>query len=215
MKKITAMLIIILTLTMLTGCGKEEVSFSAKSFEAEQVTAVTVDVRDREIRVVPSEDEKLHIDYFDSETEFFTITREDGRVTMTAASDKAWKDYIGKNAPREHRVITLRLPQGMLENLTLATTHEGITLCPLAAQTVEISANGGNIAFEELDVGASLALDVKNGDITGTVLGGYDDFDITCTTKKGGCNLPERKEGGEKTLTVSANNGDVNVELKK
>ncbi len=80
-------------------------------------------------------------------------------------------------------------------------------------ESVSISSNGGNITFENLDVGNTIYLNVKNGDISGTVIGSYDDFTIQAESKKGKCNLPECKEGGEKTLNVFSNNGDVNIEF--
>lgn len=214
MKKFAAMLLLTLTLALLTGCAKEEVPLTARTYEVEAL-AVTLDARDREIQVSLSEDALVHIDYYDSEKEFFEITNDGGRLTMTAKTDKEGKDYIGKNAPKEKRVIALRLPASALETLTLSTTNEEIRLPALEVGTLTLTANNGNITFDTLNVGKALSLDVKNGDITGTVLGGYDDFDITCTVKKGDSNLPQRKEGGEKTLTVNANNGDVNVTLEK
>lgn len=214
MKKLVFLFVLVAAL--LTGCGKEEVPFTAKNFEADGITALTVDVRDREIQVVASEDEKVRIDYFDSEKEFFNIADEEGSLTMTIADDKEWKDYIGANAPKEHRIIKLHLPEKMLSDLTLTTTNENISLPELTVgDTVTLSANGGNIIFGTLDVGSALTLNVKNGDITGTILGGYDDFDITCTIKKGDTSLPQRKEGGDKTLNVTANNGDVNISFEK
>lgn len=213
MKKFALMMV--LAAALLTGCGREEVPFAARSYEAEAVTNVTVDVRDREIAVTLSEDGKVHMDYYDSEKEFFDISVENGTLTMTAADDKEWKDYIGRNAPREHRVISLRLPEAALAQLTLSTTNENISLPALdVGETVTLSVNGGNITFDTLNVGKALDLDAKNGDISGKLLGGYDDFDITCTIKKGDTTLPQRKEGG-KTLTVNANNGDVNIEFEK
>ena len=53
----------------------------------------------------------------------------------------------------------------------------------------------------------------KNGDITGAIVGSYDDYAITCTVKKGESSLPEDKEGGSKTLTVSNNNGDIAIDF--
>lgn len=53
----------------------------------------------------------------------------------------------------------------------------------------------------------------KNGSITGNVLGGWDDFSVSCEIKKGESNLPERKEGGEKSLTVNCNNGDIDIQI--
>ena len=73
-----------------------------------------------------------------------------------------------------------------MENLTLSTTNENITLSTLAVTgSINISSNGGNIAFGNLDVGNALYLTVKNGDIEGTVIGSYDDFAIQSEIKKG------------------------------
>ena len=62
-------------------------------------------------------------------------------------------------------------------------------------------------------MGKAVNLTVKNGDISGTIVGSYDDFAIRTEIKKGESSLPENKDGGEKTLDVSANNGDVNIEF--
>ena len=40
-----------------------------------------------------------------------------------------------------------------------------------------------------------------------------NDFTIQTEIKKGETNLPDNKDGGEKTLNVSGNNGDVNIEF--
>lgn len=98
--------------------------------------------------------------------------------------------------------------------LTLSTTNEDITLSPLAVTgSVILSSNGGTIIFEGLDVGTGLSLTVKNGNIAGTVAGSYEDFSIQWEGKKGDSNLPEHKDGGAKTLQVSSNHGDVEVEF--
>lgn len=68
-----------------------------------------------------------------------------------------------------------------------------------------------DIAFESLDVGNTLTLNVKNGNVSGTVVGSYDDFSIQSDIKKGESNLPDTKDGGGKTLHVSCNNGDVDI----
>ena len=54
---------------------------------------------------------------------------------------------------------------------------------------------------------------VKNGNISGTITGSYDDFVIQTEIKKGKSNLPDNKDSGNKKLEVSGNNGDVNIEF--
>ena len=82
-------------------------------------------------------------------------------------------------------------------------------------ESISLTSNGGDIAFGNLDVGNALCLTVKNGDISGTVIGGYDDFAIQSEIKKGGSNLPDNKDSGKKTLNVSSNNGNVDIQFVK
>ena len=131
---------------------------------------------------------------------------------MTSASNKDWTDYIGGKPSAENRKILLQIPDALLDTLTLSTTNEDISLPALAiTKSINISSNGGNITFGNLEVGSAISLTVKNGDISGAVVGSYDDFAIQTEIKKGESNLPDNKDGGEKTLNVSSNNGDVNI----
>ena len=160
-----------------------------------------------------SEDDQIHISYFENSQETYDITVSDEQVlTMTSASNKDWTDYIGGKPSAENRKILLQIPDALLDTLTLSTTNEDISLPALSiTKSINISSNGGNITFGNLEVGSAIYLTVKNGDISGTVVGSYDDFAIQTEIKKGESNLPDNKDGGEKTLNVSSNNGDVNI----
>lgn len=99
-------------------------------------------------------------------------------------------------------------------DVVLSNGNEDVFLPVLAVTgSIDVSTNGGNITFENLDVGNTLTLTVKNGDISGTVAGSYDDFAIQSEIKKGDSNLPNNKESGKKKLNVSGNNGDINIEF--
>lgn len=64
-----------------------------------------------------------------------------------------------------------------------------------------------------MSVGNGAEFVTKNGNISGILAGELNDYSVTCTVKKGNTNLPESKDGGEKTLAVDCNNGDVNIEF--
>ena len=217
MKKLVS-LVLCLTLGcfILSGCSDVGEPFEDRTYTPEEkVSGVSIDVRDREIEVEPSADGQVHIFYSENSEEYYDIAVSgDGMLTMTGASGKDWTDYIGGKAPADDRRILLQVPDGILDSLALSTTNEDITLPELAvAGSISLTSNGGDIAFENLSVGSALTLNVKNGDISGAVAGGYDDFAIHTEIKKGKSSLPDSKDGGEKTLTVSCNNGDVNIEL--
>ena len=217
MKKIiTFTLCLALSSFALTGCSEESEPFEKKSFTPDtQVNGINLDVRDREIEVDLSEDDQIHIQYSENDKEYYDISVSDENVlTMVNTSNKEWTDYIGGKPSAEDRKIVLQVPTALLDTVTLSTTNEEVSLPALAVKdSISVSSNGGNIIFENLDVGNTLTLTVKNGDISGTITGSYDDFTIQTEIKKGDSNLPDNKDSGDKTLKVSSNNGDVNIEF--
>ena len=81
--------------------------------------------------------------------------------------------------------------------------------------SLHVDVNNGSINLERLDVGRAVSLSAKNGSVTGTIVGGYDDFTVTSNIKKGESNLPAQAGNGTKTLDVSVNNGDIALQLEK
>ncbi len=217
MKKIISFVLCLVWVSfILSGCSGSGEPFEGKSYTADmRIREIALDVQDRKIEVSLSEDEQVHIKYSESGKEYYTISVSDENVlTMVGAHDKEWTDYIGVKASAEERKIMLQIPEACIESLTLSTTNEDITLSALAVtECINISSNGGNIIFECLDVGRGLTLNVKNGDISGAIAGSCDDFSIQSEIKKGVSNLPGDQDSGEKTLHVSSNNGNVNLEF--
>lgn len=193
----------------LTGCSSESEPFEAKSYTPDvPVRGIELDVRDRAVEVTISEDQHVHIEYSENSKEYYDIAvSEDSILTMTGASDKDLSD--------EDRKISIQIPDSMLDSLAISTTNEDISLEAMAVNgSISLSSNGGNISFDGLDAGKSISLDTKNGNIEGTIRGGWDDYAIRTEIKKGESNLPESKEGGSKTLDVSANNGNIDIKFE-
>lgn len=218
MKKITALLFTIAGLLSfaLAGCSNSD-TFTAKSYEraAGEVDKITVSAEDREIEVTKSSDDKIRVRYFDGEKEYLEINLSDAKeLTVELKYDKNWTDYIGSKPSAEYRKITIEIPDGAVASLTVGTTNEDITVSGLSfAKDVSLTANGGDIVCDMLGVGEAVSLVSKNGGISGTIVGGMDDFSIACRIKKGECNLPESKEGGEKSFSADCNNGDINIKF--
>ena len=207
MKKIISLaLCLALACFALSGCSGEAETFAQEEYTADpsQIQGIAIDVEDRQIDVSLSEDGQIHILYSASSEESYDIAVSDENVlTMTIVYNKDWTDYIG-----------LKVPDALLDTLSLSTTNEDISLPALTVTgSIRLSSNGGNINFESLNVGSGLSLTAKNGNISGTVAGSYDDFAIQTEIKKGDSNLPGDKASGSKALNVSCNNGDVNIEF--
>lgn len=141
-----------------------------------------------------SDDGRIHIDCAESEKEFYDISLSGSELTVKLVFDKDWTDFIGTKPAKEYRTIKIRVPLDGLTRLDVKTTNEAITVSSLAVSgEISLSSNGGDIVFEELFVGKGMEATVKNGDITGSLVGGWDDFSIECSIKKG--NRICRKKG--------------------
>lgn len=218
MKKLLSLLcvaIVSLTLFAFTGCSNND-TFTAKSYSSGEsvIESVSIDTSDRQIDIGVSDDEQVHIEYFDGEKEYFDITvSESNALSVKLEFNKDWTDFIGSKAAAEYRKIIIKLPT-TIKTLSVITTNEKVNITSLTfADSVTISNNGGHIEFNKIAVGKALNLTAKNGDIKGSIIGGWDDFAITCTIKKGESNLPAEKIGGDKSLKANCNNGDINIEF--
>lgn len=201
---------------LLTGCSGSESILESKSYVSEEpISGVCVDVIDREIEVSLSSDNLVHIDYFESDEESYTISlSDDGILNMTLENNEGVSKFFGVKSSGEENKISLQIPSNILSSMELHTTNEDISVEDLAVTDhVTLSNNNGDISFESLAVGNSLQIENKNGDISGSVAGSYDDFTISTESKKGESNLPASKDGGMKTLNVTNNNGDIDVEF--
>ncbi len=210
MKKIIV-IIMLLTSSILASCASDN-QFTPMEYTASNVKAIRIDVRDREINISPSIDGKVHIDYFASSKEDYDFEIENGKLTVKSVSNKNWMDFIGTKPSKQYRKLAIEIPATIIEELSVSTTNENISIKEAAAASISLSSNGGSVNIGNLSVKDSLELTAKNGDIKGTVIGSYDDFSIHVDSKKGNSNL-NNKDGGEKTLSISCNNGDINIEL--
>ena len=118
MKKILAALsacTVFAVLLAAVGCSGGE-TFDAKRYSSveDSVKSVTIDVTDREVEIITSADGQVHIDYSESEQEFYSIRlSEDGDLTMTLETNKDWTDFIGTKPAAQYRKITLAVPSGL------------------------------------------------------------------------------------------------------
>ena len=216
-KQVCLWLTVFLLAGSLFACSDEGNTFETKSYTAPdgvEISGIDIQATDRQIQVIPSDDGKIHIDYAESVKEFYDISVSDsGVLTMVLKSDKEWTDYIGVNKSSGADAITVQIPDTALSTLSLSTTQEDISLPTLTVtDQLTLSNNGGDISFENISDTNSIAVQNKNGDIAGAITGSYNDYAITCTIKKGESSLPDEKDGGDKTLTATNNNGDIDIE---
>ncbi len=215
MKKTLSVLILILTfaLAAFTGCADNQ-TFTQKHYEYNdgETVSFNINATDREIEIGVSYDNKIYIECYESEKEYYNITNENGIFSVNFVTDKKWTDYVSAKPSANYRKIFVKLPSGAISNVTVTTTNENIAVNKVSVQeSITLTSNGGDILLNKVNVGETINLTAKNGDIVGTVVGDWNTFAIACTIKKGDCNLPLNKQDGNKLFTANCNNGDINV----
>lgn len=221
MKRLTILSVAIISLLLaytLTACNHGEI-FTEQAYSSgeSKINAIAIYVQDRKVEVSVSDDNQVHLDYFDSKKEYFDISiSENNLLTMKFLQNKEWWGFIGTKPKMELRKISLKIPQNLLSSLTVITSNENISLSKIAIKdSISLSSNGGNIELDQIDAGKALTMTAKNGHITGTIIGSYDVFSIACEIKKGECNLPLQKSDGEKSLKANCNNGNIKIDFIK
>lgn len=220
MEKLTAVLCALISVFVfaLTGCTSGD-TFAEKAYASDEraIDKVIVQVEDRELEVSASEDDQIHIDYFDGEKEYLDISvSENKELTVKLVFNKNWTDYVGVKPSAEYRKIKIRVPDNLIAVFSASTTNASIKVNALSfMDSIRLDVNGGDIMCERVSVGKSIQLTAKDGDITGSIIGGWDDFSIACKIKKGECNLPTYKEDGEKALSADCNHGNINIAFEK
>lgn len=199
-------------------CFLQKDVFTEKSYivatDSTKIDTIDIQVADRELDIRATTGNQIHIDYFDGTKEYLDITiSQSGTLTIKLINNKSWTDYIRLKPDATYRKITIQIPNNLVVNCAAKTTDADIKISALSFQKLDLNTNGGNIFCERVDVQTSIGLTTKNGNITGSVIGGWDDFKISCTIKKGRCNLPLNKAEGTKALSANCNNGDINIQF--
>ncbi|HIQ66130.1 MAG TPA: DUF4097 family beta strand repeat protein [Candidatus Coproplasma stercoravium] len=216
MKKLVGLIIAAAAAAMLfslAACSEQTFTEGSYTLSGTEVKSITVDAEDRAVEVVASTDGNVKVEYYASDKEYYDISADGGHLTVSLVLDKSWTDYVGAQPDISYRTIRMEVPGVALESLKISTTNEKIELSQISATDVSLVNNWGDITFGKMSVGNGAEFVTKNGNISGILAGELNDYSVTCTVKKGSTNLPENKDGGEKTLAVDCNNGDVNIEF--
>lgn len=219
MKKIIILIMhISIIMFLFTSCAKTN-QFTKKIYTTDdlQIQKINIEARDRQIEILSSNDDLVHIEYFENEQEQYSILIDENKtLDVKLENNKSWLDYFGQKASMDNRKIILSIPNHLLIDLVIETTNENVSIAKeVSIDNLSVSVNSGNIIFDKLNACSDIVLNVKNGDITGSILGSYDDYSINCQIKKGETNLPSKKDGGYKQLDVIVNNGDAKIEINK
>ena len=115
----TILAALLLLTALFSGCAGEEQVYEGKTYaiEAEKIQGILIDVRDRRIEVSASEDDRIYIDYFESEENGYDIqVSVEGLLSITGRKEEGFSGYFKIIEP-QHQLAVATL-QGVLDEYT-------------------------------------------------------------------------------------------------
>ena len=107
------------------------------------------------------------------------------------------------------------LSDARAETIIAKTSNASINLSNLTAINIKADTSSGSIDITGLEIGRELRLDTSNAGISGTLPGKISDYNITSLTSNGSNSLPDKLDGGDKTLIIKTSNGSIRLEFEK
>lgn len=216
-KMLCSVLASCLAVTLFSGCNANSDAFTLQTYSAhsQQIRTIDVEVRDRPVYITSTDGNEIVLTYAENSKECYDIEEEDStlRVTLEEGT-KTWPDYVGVKPAEQDRTLHIAVPENTLETLQIQTTNASVQLDPMTVQdAVSLASNGGDIRVDKLAAGQSITLDVKNGNIEGSLAGELTDYKLTTQIKKGHTDLPDSTQSGKIRLDVTANNGDIDLKF--
>ncbi|MGW5955043.1 DUF4097 family beta strand repeat-containing protein [Bacillus mycoides] len=183
----------------------EEKSYS---IEADKISQIFLSDMDRSVDVVKSNDNEVHITYFENDKESYAIdVSDDKNLIMKANTNKELKDYVGLNSDKTHRNVKISVPRGMESGVEIKTSKGDINLSEVnISGSIDATTSNGKIKASNVEIEKSFKVETKNDDINLSNVNVKGSIDATVSNG----NLDIAKVAVEDTLKLQSKNGGIN-----
>lgn len=146
----------------------ESTNWTQKNYDttAEGITALSLDDLNNSIELLPSSDNSIHITYYESDKDIYTITNQNGKIDMQYDDLRKWYEYFF-NFNINFKKVTIELPADYNGTLDLHTTNGSITANDMTnLLETRLSTTNGSIEVSGLTVNDNLVLKTNNGNVS-------------------------------------------------
>lgn len=170
--------------TSVQGDAKADKTFTAPS---SGVNSIRIEAENKAVNVIATDSDKITIDYVENKDEDYTITNDNGTLTMTNQSKRHgsfsfnfnWGDdnydkitiQIPKKYGKEVSINTTNSVIGIsnlsnLGNLSCKTTNSVIKMDQVSAQNIDIETQNAAITLQDTKASDKLSAETQNGKIS-------------------------------------------------
>ena len=146
------------------------------------ITAFTLQVPNRGIRVRPSEDEKIRIIYYEEEKEHYAIQENNGTLDIRYSNARRWYEYFFF-VNFQDTSVTIELPAQYKGALKLKGSNAAVRINGITfSDEVRINTSNGKIELSDIQAAAGLYGETSNASIR---LNGIQAADIEMQSSNG------------------------------
>ena len=173
--------------------------------DAAKVNKLLLDDTNRRVELKISNDEKIHIYYFESEKEFYKISLSDGVLSVISENNMKWYDYLGFKWDF-NTSIRIEIPKNTIEDIKIETKNGDIIAENISVtDNIFIKTLNGRISSNEISC-SSFKCESYNGKL---LMDSISSENISCETKNG---MIEIKNCVSQTLDAKVYNGAIELE---
>ncbi len=191
-----------------------------------ELACVMVDEGNGNLQMVPSPDDKVHILYFESEEEGYSIQEEDGTLEIVYQDrSEFYRRFF--DISFQKITMTIQVPEGFAGEVKLHTGNGDVEIKQVTAASAEVCAENGEILLHDF-YADSAVLEADNGKITaeGLVLtgdlearsanGAVEARDVICANARVAADngaLQMEAMTAKGAVEADAQNGAIRVEM--
>jgi len=179
-------------------------------FDASEVKEIVLDEYSRNVHLISSSDEKIHITVYENEKVNYEIdVTDDDILNVSYHSNMKWYDYIGINIDITHVDTTIAVPYGYKGNIRFEISSGKVDATGINIDgKMSGSAKSGNVNLSDITLTGSLKIDTNSGSIemNDCLVGG--DISTECTSGD-----VELKNITGINYTLKANSGSIRGRL--
>lgn len=192
--------------TSMTGTEVREMN---REFKADY-QRIIIDTKDREIKFEKSDDDKLHLEYTESEKRKIDISENGSELSVIEQFDYKWYDYIF-NFDFGNKLI-VKLPSDIKAQVSVNTSNGKISLTDISVKnSVDLHTSNGAVSLTDVSINGDINASSSNGriELVRVEITGKADM----KTSNGECSADGTSVGGE--LKYKTSNGKVYLNKTK
>ncbi len=141
-KSILTMCLFIFGGLFLTGCGadsssaKEEFKKNNYVVEASKVDGINMNIDRSDIEIKTSSGDQILVDYYESEKQTYDITLDGTTLNINTKLNKDSSDYVRIEDSPESKIVTLTLPDSVINLLNVELSNGDLSLTPMNVNTL-------------------------------------------------------------------------------